>query len=91
MCRSNNINSLVIGPEVAAERQGEVTKTVRPPTIVKITQIHTTPGTKTNTEDKDAVVITSVEAASEVANGGQKKVNRNKVSSSKVRQMTKTE
>ena len=43
------------------------------------------------TEDKDAVVITNVEAASGVATRGQRKGNRDKLSTSKSRQMTKAE
>ena len=91
MCRSNNRNSSVVGPAVAAGQEDGVTKTTQPTTIVTTAQVHTTPGTKKTTEDKDAVVITNVEAASGVATRGQRKGNRDKLSTSKSRQMTKAE
>ena len=78
-------------PAVVAGQEDGVTKTVRPTTIVTTAQIHTTPGTTMTTEDKDAVVITNVEAASGVATRGQRKGNRDKLSTSKSRQMTKAE
>ena len=63
MCRSNNRNTSVVGSAVVAGREDGVTKTIEPTTtIVATAQIHTSPGTTKTTEDKDAVVITSVEA-----------------------------
>lgn len=91
MCRNNNRNRTFVGPAVVAGQEDGATKTVRPTTIVTTAQIHTTPGMTTTTEDKDAVVITNVEAASGVATRGQRKGNRDKLSTSKSRQMTKAE
>ena len=91
MCRNNNRNRTFVGPAVVAGQEDGVTKTVRPTTIVTTAQTHTTPGTTTTTQDKDTVDITNVEAASGVATRGQRKGNRDKLSTSKARQMTKAE
>ena len=91
MCRNNNRNRTFVGPAVVAGQEDGVTKTTPATTIVTTAQIHTTPGTKKISEDKDAVLITGVEAASGVATRGQRKGNRDKLSTSKSRQMTKAE